>query len=269
MQYFRPLLVNHTVVWRDSRVNTYGNEIPDPLPGLTEEEYANLLSNRTGCQVAGCGDKLARKTYWAFCKRLCQAHMSTELVMDALNTIKERLGAAHVALALELLKCVTSGTRDSWKNYTKAGPATERFTTSIYHVTELKNAIEAFLATFPDLNTASVDEKKLYFKEKQKLAAEREEFALKVEKFEKEEARRVRDENARLKKERKEEFSLRAGEMVPPMAPEVLVLCPSYKKSLNIAKAPTTQSWSYLLEKLEKERGEAEAKHARNVQNMM
>ncbi|KAF2491070.1 hypothetical protein BU16DRAFT_621729 [Lophium mytilinum] len=271
MQFFMPLLANHTAVWRDSRVNTYGNEIPDPLPGLSEEQYANLLSNRKGCQVTGCEDKLARKTYWAFCKRLCQAHMSTELVVqqDALNTIKQRLGQAHVALAPEVLKCVPSGTKDSWKNYTKAGPATERFSTSIFHTTELNNAINEFLTTFPDLNAASADEKRQYLEEKQRLATERVEFALKIEKFEKEEARRVRNENARLKTERKEEFFQKAAEMVPPMAPEVLVLCPSYKKSLDIAKAPTPQSWAYLLEKLGRERAEAEAKHARNVQNML
>lgn len=54
--------------WKKNRVQSYGTELPDPFPGMKEDEYASLLGG-LGCM--GCGTPKTRKTYWIWQKRWC------------------------------------------------------------------------------------------------------------------------------------------------------------------------------------------------------
>lgn len=58
----------------------YGPDHPPPPPGLTEQQYADLLVG-TGCQNRGCNDKKARKTYWAFQRRWCDSCLKKNVIM--------------------------------------------------------------------------------------------------------------------------------------------------------------------------------------------
>lgn len=55
-------------LWKDCRIQNYGADMPDPLPGMKEWDYAKLIEG-LGCM--GCDNKKTRKTYWAFQKRWC------------------------------------------------------------------------------------------------------------------------------------------------------------------------------------------------------
>lgn len=67
---FRSVLSDDSLIWKRARVNHFGPDMPDPPSGLSEPQYADLLTS-TGCQTRGCESKKTRKTYWAFQKRLC------------------------------------------------------------------------------------------------------------------------------------------------------------------------------------------------------
>lgn len=67
---FRSMLKADSPIWKISRVRHFGHDMPSPPSGLSEPQYADLLTG-TGCQARGCKDTKARKTYWAFQKRLC------------------------------------------------------------------------------------------------------------------------------------------------------------------------------------------------------
>ena len=67
---FRSVLKDDSPIWKISRVKHFGSDMPDPPSGLSERQYADLLTG-TGCQTRGCNSKKTRKTYWAFQKRLC------------------------------------------------------------------------------------------------------------------------------------------------------------------------------------------------------
>ena len=67
---FRSLLKDDSVIWKISRINHFGSDMPEPPLGLSEPQYADLLTG-TGCQTRGCEFQKTRKTYWAFQKRLC------------------------------------------------------------------------------------------------------------------------------------------------------------------------------------------------------
>ena len=56
-------------LWKEARLRCYGPEMPDLPPGLTETQFADLLTGN-GCQARGCNSK-ARRTYWAVQRRWC------------------------------------------------------------------------------------------------------------------------------------------------------------------------------------------------------
>lgn len=67
------------LIWQKARMNTLGPTHP-PCPSvLTEMQYADLLTG-LGCQGLGCGNKKARKTYWAFQRRWCDNCLHQKVV---------------------------------------------------------------------------------------------------------------------------------------------------------------------------------------------
>jgi hypothetical protein len=73
---FREILGKKSV-WKESRVYNYGDEIPPPIPGLEEWQYADLRHGQ-GCM--GCKKERTRKTYWAFFRRWCKACLHSRIV---------------------------------------------------------------------------------------------------------------------------------------------------------------------------------------------
>ena len=67
---FRSVLKDDSPIWKKARLNHFGPDMPDPPLGLSEPQYADLVTG-TGCQTRGCTSTKTRKTYWALQKRLC------------------------------------------------------------------------------------------------------------------------------------------------------------------------------------------------------
>lgn len=65
------ILLGERSIWSAARCSTFGTDHPDPPPGMTEMQYAKLLTG-VGCQSNGCSDRRARAVYWAFGKRWCE-----------------------------------------------------------------------------------------------------------------------------------------------------------------------------------------------------
>ncbi len=68
IDYFKEILRRNENSWKVARLRQFGHDMPDPPPGTSEPEYAELLTG-SGCQ--GCSDKLTRRAYWGFQKRWC------------------------------------------------------------------------------------------------------------------------------------------------------------------------------------------------------
>ena len=67
---FRSVLKDDSLIWKRARVNHFGPDLPEPPLGLSEPQYADLLTG-SGCQTQGCTSSKTRKAYWAIQKRLC------------------------------------------------------------------------------------------------------------------------------------------------------------------------------------------------------
>ena len=66
-------------IWQKARMNTLSPSHPPCPPDLTEMQYADLLTG-LGCQSKGCGNKKARKTYWAFQRRWCDTCLHKNVI---------------------------------------------------------------------------------------------------------------------------------------------------------------------------------------------
>ncbi len=84
------------LVWKRVRHRQFGLEHPDPPAGITELQYADLLTG-VGCQTHGCEGK-ARRTYWAFRRRWCE-------ICVIRKTIRVRTRFQSNVYTLKLTRC--------------------------------------------------------------------------------------------------------------------------------------------------------------------
>lgn len=67
---FRQLLSDRTAIWRTSRQNSFGYDMPECPANMSEQSYADLLVGR-GCQNRNCPKEQTVGVYWTFQVRLC------------------------------------------------------------------------------------------------------------------------------------------------------------------------------------------------------
>jgi hypothetical protein len=69
-KYRYHLLSEHSPIWKESRLNYYGSDMPECPKDLTEQQYVELLAGR-GCQNSRCPRGDTHKVHWIFRVRLC------------------------------------------------------------------------------------------------------------------------------------------------------------------------------------------------------
>lgn len=67
---FNTRLNEHNTIWRKSRLDHFGKDIPECPTGLTEQQYVYLLVGR-GCQNPNCPRDQTVRVAWVFQLRLC------------------------------------------------------------------------------------------------------------------------------------------------------------------------------------------------------
>ena len=93
---FRSVLKDDSAIWKISRVSHFGSDMPEPPVGLSERQYADLLTG-TGCQTRGCESQKARKTYWALQKRLCVECFHKSFVPVSISNLIPSILLTHFA----------------------------------------------------------------------------------------------------------------------------------------------------------------------------
>ncbi|OCL01359.1 hypothetical protein AOQ84DRAFT_329127 [Glonium stellatum] len=250
---FREILGKKSV-WKESRVYNYGDQIPPPLHGLEEWQYADLRHGQ-GCM--SCKKEKTRKTYWAFLRRWCKACLHSKIIgeMDAITMLQDSAGND----LSELLRCIPSATVDSWGNYVKAGEADLQFHRTVY----LRSDVGAILAELHSVfgkngEPWSKDQISEWFNEKENEGREHLKFSEQLENWEKGN-RGAKQTSYRDKKDDREVFfTAQAATMTPPLLKPALELCKAYQRAIRIPKGPNMVAWGYLKPKLEQERAAAE-----------
>lgn len=67
---FCQLLNDRMGIWKQSRQNHFGQDMPDCPQGMSEQQYVDLLVRR-GCQNRDCPKDNTSRVYWTFQVRLC------------------------------------------------------------------------------------------------------------------------------------------------------------------------------------------------------
>ena len=260
---FRKAL-SHDLAWKEARLNNYGIDLPGPLPGLSEMQYADLLSG-IGCQGKGC-DQKARKTYWAFQRRWCDKCLKAKVMFKSDNQHLDNRFP-------HLFQCLTFATFDSWRHYNWAGNKSDfpeprdwqkeqRWPELGYErmaVHSLMNEIDRLRKPRETGQIIDDEEKHAWFTAK---IAARKELMTKlqaVEHYVEKEKRKVIENGVRLRSSRAEFFKKRAQALDPTFSVEALGKIAAYHHAISITKEPTERSWQELLPKLQAQRAEAEA----------
>ncbi|KAG8533208.1 uncharacterized protein KY384_001991 [Bacidia gigantensis] len=265
-------------VWRASRLNQFGSDHPPPPNGLAEWQYANLLIG-TGCHGAGCKEKNTRRTYWAFQRRWCEKcchnnikkvdHVFAKGTWAIAYIEQERCAKEQLKMYERASKCIPHAMFDSWNHYQWAGhheipppwASTYGAQTPVYSkydIEKFNDRLENFLIADP-----KGDEIDQWFKKEEQINAEFMKQLQTVETWM--EMDKIKREKGRV--ERREErimfYQKKAMNLLPPLEANVLELCPSYDRAIQISKAPSQKSWTILLEKLKLERAYAATRLAR------
>ncbi|KAI9772401.1 MAG: hypothetical protein M1839_002480 [Geoglossum umbratile] len=239
--------------WKANRLNYYGADMPGPLLGMKEDQYVNLLEGR-GCM--GCGNSKTRKCYWIFQKRWCLTCLEK-------NTIKESAAKVLLAAYPELLDCMPHGIIDSWGNYESAGFYERKWARRGHGrqrlylnglVPETLVELEKFIESKP-----SEEELGKWYENKKDQTEEAMKAIQKIEDWVANFSRERIQDTRQFKAKRAEYYQQCAGELDPPVTPELLTQIACYKRAISIPRPPTERSWRTLLPKIRQELAQAQA----------
>ena len=247
-------------IWQTARFNTLGPTHPACPPQLTEMQYADLLTG-LGCQSRGCGNKKARKTYWAFERRWCESCLHQN-VLD--NEGADKLLASY---APHYRHCVPQAVFDSWKHYQWVGtpqdmPSWARpqaFTAPGYLVSALntlKAEADAFTAPAADGTVKDQTEISAFFQTKRTANDKKVETLKAVEDWEKEEEKKRNEWHKVVKAQRADFYADMAAKMDEPIERAELEVMDCFKRAVNINRPATERSWKLLEDKIKKEKNQ-------------
>ena len=259
-------------VWKMARHNQFGVSHPDPPTGLREMQYADLLVG-VGCQGSGCDAKDTRRTYWGFRRRWCEVCLAENLsrvsqghctCSNSADQHKGRHAKEQLLMYDEASKCIPQVQYDSWGHYQWVGnhdhapnwaalSSSQSVAYSKFDVRDMNVRIAEFMSTSP-----TETEIETWFSQQEAANVVYVNQLQKVERWVEEDRKFREKERAEIRDKRADFFKERALQMDPPLDADVLVICPSYDRSIRISKVPSEKSWQKLLPKICDEREEAE-----------
>jgi hypothetical protein len=254
-------LRDNPMLWKHSRDNYYGADLPDPPSGVTEFQFAHLRHGH-GCMSCGAARK-TRKTYWAFLRRMCKPCLKDQVVKDY-----EAMGLFQITNAevLSLLRsALPSGIFDSWGNFVGVGPASTHALKTIHLRSDVQKLAAEYYQECQKRDTQSGETPSWlaeWLAAKVKKVEERQVFAKKMEQWEEMQRTSQTSVYSDRKSQRKTYYKERASQLTPPISVKELEACPSYKRAIVIPKEPNKISWDQLKPKIIKEVAENAAKVA-------
>ncbi|EXJ63647.1 uncharacterized protein A1O5_11408 [Cladophialophora psammophila CBS 110553] len=267
---FYKLLTKNSIIWKKSRINHYGADMPDCPKGLTEQQYVDLLAGR-GCQSRGCHVEGTFKVHWMFQVRLCPACFKRRTMNDnelarhrehRLPCLSENDPPPRDGRALwELLPLArTDGRREANSRHVNAetndwGQDRGRFAFLKTSFARLEDEYQKFRASYPPNDSALMAWARKIHRETMEHMVE----ANKLESWSKEYTKTVQPPKNQARRQQKIEFfEARAAKMSPPMDRAILWKMAPFKRNLKGQSPTTDRVWETLWSKIEPYRWQAE-----------
>jgi len=259
-------LLQESAIWKESRENRFGSDMPALPTALTEMQYADLLVGR-GCQNSKCDKSRAAKVYWAFMVRLCSDCMMQKTVQAAdpqeIEHYKDYTDLIskdeQFLYGRTLRDLIPSAITDSGK-YGR-GREVDPITGSIWaddrgFRLHLRSDYAAIYAEFSQIRADGAQAVLDWARKKHNQVIEHMKEVTVLEKWEKHSLQPQHADTVRSR--RKEFFLKKAAALEPPISEEVLLRMSAFHKALDSANPPTQRAWEILLSKLMPYRAQAE-----------
>lgn len=247
----RALEYNKT--WEDARWTTYGPKCPGPPAGLTEMQFADLISG-IGCQDGSCSNEKCRKIYWAFQRRWCE-----KCLVKKVTTLPPQ--STFIEAYPMLDACLINFTYDKWEKYHYTG----RYKVLPDWVSMVgfkcgyeRRAIMEFITEVRGLEDVSETAKNDWYLMKKDRRDQTMTQLQAVETFFEELKRNESNRRVEARETRGRFFELKAMELDPPLDAAALCLLASYQRASAIDRPATEYCWEVLKPKVESERARAE-----------
>ena len=245
-------VLDYDKVWEAARLNTYGKECPPPPPGLTEWQYADLLTD-IGCQAKGCTDKRARKVYWIAQRRWCETCWKQRtLSNDAISTFE--------LVYPRLTDCIMHFTYDRSQRHQFVGCQTNAPSWVQHPRFELgyeKRAMLEMMKRIDSIDDWEEEEQDEWYEKQQTARDVLMETCQAIEAFCEVKKKEAKGAQQTVLERRAMFFERKAMEMEVPMQSTVLHLSAAYQRSIGIPREPTEKCWTWLRQKIEQDRYEA------------
>ncbi|KAL2438978.1 hypothetical protein ABEF95_015258 [Exophiala dermatitidis] len=263
---FYRLLSDRSAIWKQSRQNYFGADMPDCPQGLTEQQYVDLLAGR-GCQSRTCPNENTTRVFWTFQTRLCpkcfkeRTIRADDLPLQRchsiyLSNIKD---SADTRVQLwELLPMARSDGRrymqprpvDVTTNSWRGGSNSRHFAFLKSSYAQLEDMYLDFVASSPQSNDAL----KGWVE-----GVRRQTMAFMTEVQQIEAWYKVRNGADRdLQQVRIDFFETRAAQLSPPLQSRILWNMAAFRRVIRVPQAPSERSWNTLKAKILPYREQAE-----------
>ncbi|EXJ81270.1 hypothetical protein A1O3_07560 [Capronia epimyces CBS 606.96] len=255
---FNRLLSDRSAIWKASRQNHFGPDMPDCPPGLTEQQYVDLLAGR-GCQSSTCPNENTARVFWTFQVRLCarcfkeRTVRADELPLQRRHSIPLWKEEDSVKAAMELWELLPMAWSDG-RRYMRPRSVDEtangwRAESNSSHFTFLKSSYATLEAEYIDLLSHSPTgggavKEWVDGIHKQTMA-----FMAQVKNTEtwfKSQSTPDKD----LQQVRIDFFEARAAQLSPPLQSQMLWNMAAFRRVVRVPQAPSERSWNTLKAKI-------------------
>ncbi|KAL9112452.1 MAG: hypothetical protein Q9227_003294 [Pyrenula ochraceoflavens] len=227
------------VTFKNARINTFGEDSPEPLPNMKERELAELSVGR-GCMAESCVRTNTAKAYWAYGLRLCNEclHNQTIEASEARAYMLEN-SDKYFLLNLIVGAQFSSGKYQRQQEYdeeshTWGQPSTTKTVFLKSDITKISQ----------EYDSVPAEEREAWEERKIAELADRRKAIAKLQKWKWE----VPGEERSHRQARSDYFEREASKL--DIAPLVLKKMLPFKDALNSNRPPTPKSWEQLKPKL-------------------
>ncbi|KAJ9503803.1 hypothetical protein H2202_000942 [Exophiala xenobiotica] len=273
---FYRLLSDRAGIWKESRINHFGPDMPECPPSLTEQQYAYLLAGR-GCQNPTCPRDQTFRVSWVFQARLCSecfkqktirvddlpAHRRYLIVADESRFSPADDSPLWRAFLSDLLPQAKSDGRRYGGPRAVDDAANNWYRANLRQFVFLKSAYQRLESEYLELrrsNPSNAVVKDWLERTHQKTMK----FMIEVADFENWYTN-LPQPNQNFYQARADYFEERAAQLSPPMERPVLWNMAAFRRVLKVQTRPTERSWQMLKDKILPYRTQAEQVHEYHI----
>ncbi|EXJ95870.1 hypothetical protein A1O1_00995 [Capronia coronata CBS 617.96] len=255
---FYRLLSDRSAIWKASRQNHFGADMPDCPQGLTEQQYVDLLAGR-GCQSGTCPNENTARVFWTFQVRLCakcfkeRTMRADELPLQRKHNIPLWKDGNSEEARVQLWELLPMARSDG-RRYMRPRSVDESTndwaaSSNTHHFAFLKSSYADLEASYLDLVSRSSTDNHAIQEWAKGIHKQTMAFMAEVKATETW-YMSLSTPDKDLQQVRIDFFEARAAQLSPPMNSQILWNMAAFRRVVRVPQAPSERSWNTLRAKI-------------------